>query len=204
MSQDKPFRQNDKTTGAPHPKKPVRKAEKIPKKITASYLHNAGLYYLERFSASTAHFRTVMRRKIRKSCTAHPDQDETTCHALLETLIETFVRAGLLNDPLYAKAQITSLRRSGKSARAIQVKMLVKGVPAPMTTETLGQLDTETHTDPQEAEFQAALRHAQKKRLGPFRTRGEPEPQKDLSRMARAGFSFDTARRVLHYTDDDF
>ena len=43
-------------------------APKKRKKITLSYLENAGAYYLERFSASEAQFRKVMGQKIYKSC----------------------------------------------------------------------------------------------------------------------------------------
>jgi len=188
MSQDNTPRQNNK---------PRRTVKKTPKKITASYLHNAGLYYLQRFAASKAHFKTVMMRKVRLSCAAHPDQDFLACEALVDALLDTFERAGLLNDPVYAKAQVTSLRRRGTSKKIIAMKLKTKGLDQALTLETIEGHDTDHGTDSDAAELEAAFIHARKKKLGPFRTRGENRPEKDLSNMARAGFSYDTARSVL-------
>ncbi len=71
---------------------PYKKREKpAPKKITESYLHNSGLYYLQRFSASSEHFRSVMMRKVKKSCMHHTDQDYDACAVMVDKLVENGV-----------------------------------------------------------------------------------------------------------------
>ena len=180
---------------APKSGKPV---PKVPRKITPTYLHNAGLYYLQRFASSTGQFRRVMSRKIEKSCRAHPEQTIEECQKLLDIVVESFQRSGLLNDELYATGAIRSLRQRGLSARAIMAKMTIKGVPAELIQKTLSEIDSYTEGD---ANLIAAVRLSRRRRIGPFLTPGreidEQSQNRHLAAMARAGFDFPTAQRVL-------
>lgn len=191
--QDKPDSGRIKAPG-----KAADKPRKQPKKITPSYLHNAGLYYLQRFAASSGQFQRVMQRKIDKSCMVHPEQDREECQKWLSDVIETFQRSGLLNDELYATGAIRSLRQRGLSTRAIEAKMTIKGVPAALIKRTLQEIDDLTENDPN---LVAAVKQARKRRIGPYwpsDKEGAPELRdKHLATMARAGFDFETAHKVL-------
>lgn len=191
VSQDngKPRNQASKTQ--------AEKAKAPPKKITETYLHNAGLYYLGRFAASRARFRIVMIRKVRKSCAFHTDQNPVACEAMVDALIRKFETAGLLGDELYTKGVVQSLRRRGKSKRHILESLKAKGIDPALARHELTRHDTDFGQDPAQAERQAALAYARKKKLGPFGKHNNQESKKDLSSMARAGFSYETARSVL-------
>lgn len=171
--------------------------KKRPKKITETYLHNAGLYYLGRYASSSANFRDVMLRKVKRSCTAHPEQDYEHCAAMVERLTQKFTDLGLLDDATYTRAMVTSLRRQGKSARAIQIKLRSKGLPAEQIATALEKYDTENTNPDVDPEYQAAMTFARKKRIGPFSRTKANDPQKDLARLARAGFSYETSRIIL-------
>jgi len=177
------------------------KGRKLPKRITESYLHNAGLHYLERFACSSAHFRRVMMRKIDRSCTAHKDQDREQCITLLENLIAKFQRAGLLNDAAYTRGMIESLRRRGLSARAIHARLQTKG----LSREAIEAAITahKENNDDEDAEMTAAMKLARRKKIGPFASRPQDDAQmkKSLAAFARAGFSYETASRVLGMKD---
>lgn len=183
--------------------KPQNNKRKRPKKITETYLHNAGLYYLERYASSAANFRAVMLRKVKRSCITHEDQDYTQCTALVDQLVKKFIRTGLLDDAVYTRAMVTSLRRRGKSTRAIHSALRAKGLDSSQIEQTLVIIDQESHENPAEAERHAALTFARKKRLGPWRSDKEINFQKELSCMARAGFSYDTSRSVLEISEDN-
>jgi regulatory protein len=183
--------------GAESVAKPPRATPKQPKKITPTYLHNAGLYYLQRFAASTAQFQRVMMRKIDKSCMAHPEQNREDCQKWLTDVIATFQRSGLLNDDIYAAGAIRSLRLRGISTRAIEARMALKGVPADLVKRTLQDIDDLQDHD---ANLIAALKQARKKRIGPFLPPDKNATDlqdKHLAALARAGFDFETAHRVL-------
>lgn len=183
--------------------KPQTPHKKRPKKITETYLHNAGLYYLERYASSAANFRSVMLRKVKRSCMTHTDQDYDQCAAMVDKLVEKFINVGLLDDRTYTRATVTSLRRRGKSTRTIQTTLRAKGLNPEQIETALNEIDTESHENSAEAERHAALTFARKKRLGPWRSDKEADFQKELSRMARAGFSYDTSRSVLEINEEN-
>ncbi len=178
---------------------PARKGKKPPKKITEKYLYNAGLAYLERFPASVPHFRRVMMRKIDKSCNFHKDQERETCITMLDKTVAGFERQGLLNDDAYTQGMVTSLRRRGLSARAIQFKLAQKGLPQEAVQKALDDFDGDDAGS--EADLIAAVHLMRKKRFGCFGPEPTPDDEKArnrrLSAFARAGFGFDTVHKAL-------
>lgn len=169
-----------------------KKAIKAPKKITASYLENSGLYYLQRFPSSVANFRRVMRMKIKKSITHHKNPSFDEAHEWLENLIERLCDLGYLNDPAYAKGLTRSLKNRGSSKAKIAAKLYEKGIPEDLKTPLLESIDARS-------EKRAALTYLQKKRKGAYAKEEQDyeAQQKTLAALARQGFSYDTASSVL-------
>ncbi|PCJ02858.1 MAG: RecX family transcriptional regulator [Alphaproteobacteria bacterium] len=174
-----------------------------PKKISESYLHNSGLYYLERFAASKKHFIFVMSRKVKRSCMHHTDQDYDACIVMVHALADKFERTSLLDDTVYTNGLVASLRRKGKSRSAIVNKMRMKGIAPDQTIEALEKLDHELHDNMENAEMNAALRLAKKKKLGPYFIGEEQNMKKSLGVFARAGFSYQVAKSILDMDDED-
>ena len=183
-----------------------RKKAKQPKKVTRDYLYNSGLYYLQRYTASQAHFRSVMEMKIKRSITFHgqPSLEETK--PWLDEVTQIFIEDGFLNDKAYAQGMVTSLRRRGLSARAIMMRLKVKGLEADLVQEALKRFDEsatyEAGLDEKEADYLAALSFAKRKRYGPYASdpldwSDQKAVRRVLSAFARAGFSYDLAKRVL-------
>lgn len=172
------------------------------KKITETYLSNSGAYYLQRYAASTSQFRTIMLRKIDKSCRAHPDQDYESCVALLDKVTLRFAELGYLNDSQYARTKVASLRQRGLSHRAIMAKLQNRGLSTDQITEALNHYHDDHGTDRHKAEMDAALKLAKKKKLGPYAT-GTYDLQKALGVFARAGFTFEIASKILKADDID-
>lgn len=199
MFKDKAEKTNSKSA-PPHSAKKTRKKTK---KITESYLHNSGLYYLERYSTSAENFRRVMMRKVQKSCREHTEQNFSECRQLVDNLITKFIRVGLLDDHVYARSIVNSQRRSGKSLRAIQGYLRSKGLSPEIIEQSIAHFNQDQNKTPAEIEFESAMVFARKKRLGPFRTSENFDTQKEMGRLARAGYSYDTARRVLEKDIDE-
>jgi regulatory protein len=168
------------------------------KQITPESLNEAALSYLERYVASSDHLRGVLMRRVRR---AAKDQELDTDEARrwVDDIVERFRQVGLLNDEAYARGQARRLLRQGTSLRGIRLRLSAKGVHGGDIDQALETLTDEV-VDP---ELQAATTYARRRRLGPF---GPPEGrderrQKELGAMARAGFSFDMAQRVLEAED---
>ncbi len=178
-----------------------KRTRRKPKKITPTYLHNAGLYYLERFSASKKHFKVVMMRKVKRSCMEHPEQDYDACKSMVDEVADKFERLEILNDDVYARAVVTSLRRRGLSKTMIINKMRMKGIDAEKAMEELSKVDAQSQED-ENPELSAALKLARKKKIGPYFMGEVQDIKKSLGILARAGFSYDIAKKVLEYEED--
>lgn len=187
---------------------------KRPRRISAHYLRNAGLYYLQRYTASIHHFRKVMIRKIDKSCAFHKDQDKAECIEHLEDVISELTELGHLDDKAYARGTVFSLRRKGLSTRMIKMRMQQKGIDSLLTDKMLAQY---TYENPPHEDFEgnedmrAAMTLAKRKKIGacykkPIKDNDEKQKlyARWLGALARAGFDYQTSRKVLALDINEF
>ena len=175
-------------------------ARRPPDKATAKHLENVALWYLRRFAASTDSLRRVLMRRVEKSSRAH-DTDREDGAGLVEDIIARFRATGLLDDRRYAEGRTTSLHRRGVSIRGIRARLAAKGVGAADIDAALATLHNETAAP----DLTAAIAYARRRRVGPYRTRGDREEmrERDLAALARQGFSYDIARRVIDAGDPE-
>jgi regulatory protein len=169
------------------------------KRATAEHLENAALHYLERFASSAAHLRRVLMRRVERSARVH-GTDRAEGVALVDDIVARFVRSGMVDDRVYAEGRAAALFRRGTAPRAIRAALGAKGVAAPTIEAVLGTLGNGGNP-----ELVAATALARRRRLGPFRpaeTRAGRR-NKDLAALARAGFGYDVARRVIDADDPD-
>lgn len=176
---------------------------KPPKKISERYLYNSGLAYLQRFPASSYHFKSVMMRKISKSCRHHTEQDSEQCEKWLDELIVKFKELSLLDDNAYLKGMITSYRRRGLSTLQITMKLQQKGYEGTRIKSALQDYDLEEFKTDTHGDLYAALIFARKKKLGPYDIQQRYAPEKALATMARAGYSYDIAKKTLEISDQE-
>lgn len=178
---------------------------RTPRKIDASYLENAALYYLQRYATSSQNLKTVLMRKIRRSC-AYNGNDAAEFLPVVDKLVARYIEVGLLDDRVYTEGRVTALRRQGLSRQAIQQKMMQKGLSAEDIAAAVARIDAALGSADEDHEFIAARTLARRKRIGPWRRQPLEDPkaaQKEMAVMARNGFSYDVARRALEATHDD-
>jgi regulatory protein len=183
------------------PARPTRPAKRAGvRKVTASSLENAALYYLERFASSAANLRRVLMRRVRRSALEH-GTDPAEGAALIEALIARFESSGVLDDRRYAEAKAASLHRRGTSRRAVSGRLAQQGLDGEIIAVAMARLDDEIG----DADLTAACALARRRRLGPYRPEAARDTArtKDLAAFARAGFPLDIARKVLACDDPD-
>lgn len=183
---------------APRQKPP----RKIPRKPSPASLERAALHYLERFASSAENLRRVLLRKVERAARHHEDIDREAAAGWIDDLVARYRRAGLLDDKAYAEARTTSLHRRGASARKIRLSLAQKGVAAETVEAALEDLGARVEGD---MELQAAIALARRRRLGVYRLAASRAGyrDRDLAALARAGFSYDIARRVIEAEDED-
>lgn len=155
-----------------------------------AYLERVAVWYLERFSGSVDRVRRALEKRVRRSVEELGTDPREGAEAV-ERVLAKLTRMGLLDDQRLAASRVRALRLRGKSARAIRASLRRQGIDEEMVDQALDSDEAD--------ELEAARVFARKRRLGSYRdpaTRAEHR-EKDLAKMARAGYRFDVARQVL-------
>ena len=172
--------------------------------ITAKYLQNAATFYLERYPATAEGLRRVLQRRVRKAEMLDAPVMENVGRAI-EEIVARFVDAGVIDDKAFAQTKARALHRRGTSSKLTKQKLKMAGVDGDTLDRAMQALDQELDTDPAKREWTAAVALARRRRLGPFRPEAERKEkrQRDLAAMARAGFDYQLARKVIDASDRD-
>lgn len=176
-----------------------------PRPLDAREIERIALAYVDRFDASARHLVRVLERRV--ALRARKDSiDVDAARAAIAELVQRWQGSGILDDRRYALAYARGQRARGASARKIEQALRAKGVQSELARAALAELAVEADAA---TDLDAARRLVQKRRLGPHRP-AAPDAEteralwrKDLARLARAGFSFETARAALGRRGDD-
>ncbi|MBX3271276.1 MAG: RecX family transcriptional regulator [Sandaracinaceae bacterium] len=145
---------------------------------TEGSLERAALRYLERYGGPEARLRRVLTRRAARAAEAHGAPTPQEAAHTIAVVIAKLRGLGYLDDARFARERARALRRRGKSTRAIRAALAQLGLDA----ETLeGAIEGD--------DLEAACAFVRRRRLEP----GEAS----LAKLARAGFSYDVARRAL-------
>lgn len=167
--------------------------------LSAAELEAYAVSYLARFDCTAAKMRQVLLRKLGKQ-QAKPETDAefTTRRSVsspeVDAILARFLEVGYLNDQRFARGLAQSLLGRGVAPRKAVERLRQRGVDGELAAAVIAELGASGET-----ELSSACRLVQRKRLGwcrPEAARKE-RAQKDLGTLARAGFSFDVARRAL-------
>jgi regulatory protein len=161
------------------------RAARPPRPLNEEKLNELALRYVGRFATTRAKLRSYLQRKVRErgwDGEAGPD---------LEATVRTFAERGYVDDAGYALSKSRALTARGYGKRRVVEALRVAGVD-----ESDGEAARELADSDAIA---AALRFAQKRRLGPFAERALDDPrqrEKAIAAMVRAGHGFGLARAI--------
>ena len=211
LSSSDPLANSDPDYASPsedenQPRSSGRRVPRKPKKVSPEYLRRVALHYLDRYAATEASLRAVLKRRIRKSATAHeldPDVPQW-----VDALIEDMKWLGFIDDAAFAQTRAVSLHRSGKSSRAIAQKLISKGISGDaLDGALLAAAEELGHGDDQRSMDRAAgVEFARRRRLGVFNPSPEQRQarrEKDMAALARRGFGYEICRAVVDADDED-
>ena len=167
--------------------------------LTRQQLEDAALHYVERFASSAENLRRVLMRRLGRAGFGRDDPDYQAAARWIGDIVSRLRASGVLDDAAYAKAQAASLNRRGVALRGIGYRLAGKGVAGEIIDAALATLRGERA----DADFKAAAALARKRRLGPYRLAADraASREKDLAVLARAGFAYEIARRVISADD---
>jgi len=164
--------------------KPRSQPRRAPPPLNAGQLRELALRYVGKYATTRAKLCQYLDRKIRERGW---DGDRVPD---LEPLADRFAELGLVDDAAYALAKSRSLSARGYGKRRLADQLRHAGV------DEADGADAVAHAD--EAAVDAALRLAQRRRIGPFADHA-PDPrqrEKWIAAMIRAGHGFALARAI--------
>jgi regulatory protein len=171
--------------------------------VTAKSLENAATSYLERYPSTAEGLRRVLQRRVRKAEIAEAPVIDNVGQTI-DAIVARFVDAGVIDDKAFAQTRARTLHRRGTSSRLTRLKLERAGIDGETLDKAMSGLDQELDTDPRQREWQAAVALARRRRLGPFRDKDrKAHRQRDLAALARAGFDYDLARKVIDSEERD-
>ena len=164
--------------------KPRSQPRRAPPPLNAEQLRELALRYVGRYATTRAKLRQYLSRKIRERGWDDDRAPE------LEPLADRFAELGLIDDAAYALAKSRSLSARGYGKRRLADQLRHAGI------EEADGADAVAHAE--EAAVDAALRLAQRRRIGPFADHlADPrQREKWIAAMVRAGHGFALARAI--------
>lgn len=162
------------------------KARRAPVPLDGKSLHQLALRYVGRFATTRAKLRAYLGRKVRERGWAGAGTPD------LEEVAERFAALGYIDDAGYAMAKSRALTGRGFGKRRVVQALHVAGICEEDGEAARGHADAEA--------VAAALRFAERRRIGPFATAPVTDPrerQRALTAMTRAGHGFGLAQAIV-------
>ena len=145
------------------------------------------IYYLSKYSSSKKNLEFILKKKIRRLS----DEKKIRFHLYneIQIIIEKLEKLNLINDQVFVESKIQSLQYQVKSKNYIKQYLLQKGIDKQLIEEQISLF----YENNKNLEKENALKFAKKRNL----LDNDQDYQKKLSKMARAGFSYDIAKEIL-------
>ena len=145
------------------------------------------IYYLSKYSSSKKNLEFILKKKIRRGS----DEKQIRFHLYneIQIIIEKLEKLNLINDQVFVESKIQSLQYQAKSQNYIKQYLLQKGIDKQLIEEQISLF----YENNKNLEKENALKFAKKRNL----LDKDQDYQKKLSKLARAGFSYDIAKEIL-------
>jgi len=167
---------------------------------TIDDLRNFAYSYLEKYSPSKQQLRIYLFKKYLKKNKKIFDKKEL--FNLIDIVISTLSSQNLINDSYYSERKSQFFLRKGYSLNKIRYSLIKKGIDEKYIKESISKIK-ENETDP---DFFSAIKICKKRRIGPNREESNRPLfyKKDISILARSGFSYETSKKILDISKEEF
>ena len=143
--------------------------------------------YLSKYDSSKVNLINVLKRKILRLKTTNYEKGKLI--NIIESIIIKLEKNKFIDDNRYSSTKILSLSNSGKSKNFIFNYLIKKGVNKTQIQNNLNLMQQ----DNDNWELNSAKIFAKKKKL----LEKDQSYEKNLAKMARAGFSYDICKKIL-------
>ena len=145
------------------------------------------IYYLSKYSSSKKNLEYILKKKIRRL--TDEKKIRFQLYKEITIIIDKLEQLKLINDTIYAESKINALLNQVKSKNYIRQYLIRKGISSELANKQISLF----YEKNQNLEKESALKFAKKKNL----LNDHIAYEKKLSKMARAGFSYEISKEIL-------
>jgi len=167
---------------------------------TIGEIRNFAYTYLKKYSASKQQLRIYLFKKlIRKN---QKISSKKEIFNLIDTVILTLEEQKFVSDKYYSDAKSKTMLRRGYSLNKIRYNLIKKGIDEKYIKASISKIK-ENESNP---DFFSAIKICKKRRIGPCREESNRTLfyKKDISILARSGFSYEISKKVLEIPKKEF
>jgi|TARA_Y100001949_G_scaffold81967_1_gene69273 regulatory protein len=167
---------------------------------TIDEIRSSAYSYIEKYSPSKQQLKTYLLKKLIKKEQKKLIKKEI--FNLIDSVIATLVDQKFLSDRYYSDAKSKAFYRKGYSLNKIRYNLIKKGIDQKYIKASISKIK-ENESDP---DFFSAIKVCKRRRIGPNREESNRSLfyKKDISILARSGFSYETSKKVLEIPKEEF
>jgi len=178
---------------------PIRNRKKT-LKVTVEEMRNFAFAYVEKYAPSKQQLKTYLLKKYLKASSQEVKKQDVS--KLIEVVLSDLEKSKFINDKFYSESKARSMINRGSSINKIRSYLMGKGINEDYINNTVEQINEENS----DQDFFSAIKICKKKRIGPARVE-DNRPlfyKKDISLLARNGFDFETSKKVMDMTKEEY
>ena len=167
---------------------------------TIDDIRNLAYSYLEKYNPSKQQLRTYLFKKLINKRQKINSKKEI--FNLIDSVISSLVDQKLVSDEYYSDSKSKAFLRKGYSLNKIRYSLIKKGIDEKYIKASISKIK-ENESDP---DFFSAIKICKKRRIGPCREESNRPLfyKKDISILARSGFSYEISKKVLEIPKNEF
>ena len=167
---------------------------------TIDEIRNFSYSYVEKYSPSKQQLRTYLFKKLIKK--NHKISSKREIFNLIDSVISSLVDQKFLSDKYYSDTKSKAFLKRGYSLNKIRYNLIKKGIDEKYIRASISKIK-ENESEP---DFFSAIKICKKRRIGPNREESNRSLfyKKDISILARSGFSYEISKRVLEIPKEEF
>ena len=156
--------------------------------------------YLEKYSPSKQQLRTYLFKKLVKKNQKISSKKEI--FNLIDSVIASLDDQKLLSDKYYSDVKSKAFLKRGYSLNKIRYSLIKKGIDEKYIKASISKIK-ENESNP---DFFSAVKMCKRRRIGPCREESNRSLfyKKDISILARSGFSYEISKKVLDIPKEEF
>ena len=167
---------------------------------TIDDVRNFAFSYMEKYNPSKQQLKTYLFKKLIKINQRKSSKKEI--FDLIDSVITLLIDQKFLSDRYYSDVKSKAFLKKGYSLNKIRYNLIKKGINEKYIRDSISKIK-ENESDP---DFFSALKTCKRRRIGPCREESNRSLfyKKDISILARSGFSYEISKKVLGIPKKEF